>query len=259
MEKGRKSELAVFTGESIASVIAGLDLKETDDVWSVGKNGDIAFAMLPRVHSVAVSERRKEQQDLILKKRRMLEEKDYNNFIYLNAFYGFNAFAADGPLNSLRKAALQRRNDYFHPVRLDEISDKLSEFKGSFNLLPEGYDREDAHYSKKYLSDIVEDSDKFIDIQRELERHAKNLAPGSLMYICNHVVLSMPHKYYINPSDVQKIKNFKGGAVNSDFYSPDVCKRMLPKCLELDTARTQKAWDYLQEGDKSTPAVYVKI
>jgi len=68
------------TNESLAAIVNGLDVNETDDILAICGSGDQAFALLEKAHSVTAVDIYKNQVDYARYRKRCLKEEKYAFF-----------------------------------------------------------------------------------------------------------------------------------------------------------------------------------
>lgn len=198
------------TNESIAAVILGLNLKPTDEVYSVGGSGDLPFAMLEYVKKVVAVDSNPKQIELIKKRLEFLLDRDIEGFLKVTEkgvaddnLY-FSRYSQFGSYN------LARRNTYFRSfgvenmrIRFDKIADNTERLKvrrGDF------FERLDSisPVSKMYLSNI-ETTNTDMTLPEVIGKLKAKLKPNGLIYCSKG--LNPFYTFFLNKPEDESLLN----------------------------------------------------
>ncbi len=238
----------VCTNESLSSIVKGLDIQPTDNVFAVGGSGDQAFAILEYANSVTLIDYLPEAVDFIKKRVDFLKQGKLEEFLYFKS----------NPASEGTKT----RNKYFlSKNRLQKITSKLD------NLTIIQSDVVLSEISKEnnkiYLSNALgyNGYESLYNAKETLTNISNNMPIDGLIYVTNHEDLVAKEPLIGRKVDKwEKFKNKFFG--NFRKLYEESC---LPINLKVDgkltaKARTESAkLESIRECYFFEPAVYRKI
>ena len=227
-----------WTNESLEAIMAGLEPTDGDSVLSVGGSGDQAFALLENAATVYVVDNSKSQLDYIRRRTRLLANGNFRRFLEDPKTLGSCSLFNTGVSEKVKK----ERNSYFSRERLGRIRAKVENLRVLGPMELTRAIRFMPGLTRLYLSNALEYGKKLQEFSADsaLRSIARNLQPGSLIYVSNHDDLERKHGEFNR---------------NHRWYSP--IQPFLPPTLAIDQELTQKARDY--QAGRWHPGVYRRI
>lgn len=234
------------TSESLAAILAGLEIDEEDRVLTVGASGDQAFALLERAGKVIVAETQRSQLDYIRMRRELLKKGDYRGFLNAAKRYGRKEKV---------EANLPKILKYFDQEgRLERIRGNLKNLKMPRQPLDIFTAMKQAEYNKLYLSNLLTWGKRPDEALFYLRQMAESIPSDCLVYVSQHG----PMVYVIAPLIRKEIEIKEGEQSLLKQSSPlETASGILPEGLTLDI-RLTNITRQLETGNWS-PAVYRKV
>ncbi len=214
------------SNEDLRSIVSGLNIDSKDNVLAIAGSGDQAFAILEISESVTIVDVNPNQMEYIKKRIEFLKKENYEDFLKIRSSGARDNLLQGKFSGGYSKFNLKKRDEYFlKKGRLNRIRKNLKNFKihrlGDILKIAQ----KKIGYSKIYLSNIfrfdysINDWEPFV--KKALEKIAKNLPKGGLIYISDH-----PKQLWVNSLELDKNLTQKARKFETTNWSPAVYKKV---------------------------------
>lgn len=218
-----------WTSENLASIVAGLDLKESDKVLAICGSGDQALAILEYAGKVEARDRNRSQLDFVKRRAELLRTGHYGTArLLVTNIEVKNRFPAlqDEDSETKYKSPSER---YLTDERLERIRPKLRLLELTLGNI---FDGELNEANKIYLSNALTHSGQWV--VTNLGNIARNLPVQGLIYVAD--------------SNFLRLQKLAG---------PEWDKPLLPRGVIIDKELTARAKGY--DNGQFFPEVYRKV